>query len=74
MRRIIAMSSVIIIVFCVIGALICAIIGSPYFWALFFLAMTLPVLMWVFLWFLRLMRGEDHLFEPLDMDGEQEDE
>ena len=57
-RRIVALLTVIVIVALVIGTLICAISGSRYFFGMLFLSFAVPVVLWVFMWFTRLVNGE----------------
>lgn len=55
LRRVVAMLSVILIVILVIGAFICACMGSRYFWGMLFLSFVVPVVLWAFMWFTRLV-------------------
>lgn len=64
-RRIVALLTVIVIVALVIGTLICAISGSRYFFGMLFLSFAVPVVLWVFMWFTRLVNGESGT-EPAD--------
>ena len=57
-RRIVALLTVIVIVALVIGTLICAISGSRYFFGMLFLSFAVPVVLWVFMWFTRLVNDE----------------
>lgn len=58
-RRIIALLTVLVIIALVIVTLVCAITGSPYFFAMLFLTFTVPLILWVFMWFIRLLNKED---------------
>ncbi|MDO5156107.1 MAG: hypothetical protein Q4D51_09075 [Eubacteriales bacterium] len=59
LRRIIAMLTVVVIVGLVIATLICGITGSEYFFAMLFLTFVVPVILWVFMWFTRLVNKKD---------------
>ena len=58
-RRIVAMISVAMIILLIIAAFICGITGSKYFWGMFFLAIIIPFLLWVFMWFCNLADKSD---------------
>lgn len=58
-RRIVAFLSVAVIFFLIIGTLICGITGSQYFFGMFFLMLAVPVVLWVFMWFTRLVNREE---------------
>ena len=58
LRRIVAGLSVVLIVGLVIATLVCAVTGSRYFFAMLFLALIIPVVLWVFMWFTRLMQNK----------------
>ena len=64
-RRIVALLTVIVIVALVIGTLICAISGSRYFFGMLFLSFAVPVVLWGFMWFTRLVNDESGT-EPED--------
>lgn len=57
-RRIVALLSVFFIIVLIIATIICAITGSKYFFAVFFLMLAVPVVLWVFMWFTRLVNGD----------------
>ncbi|MDE6434266.1 MAG: hypothetical protein K2L07_08550 [Lachnospiraceae bacterium] len=67
-RRIVAMLTVMVIVALVIGTLICAIIGSKYFFGMLFLTFVVPVVLWVFMWFTKLINGESEVISREDME------
>lgn len=67
-RRIVAFLTVFVIVALVIGTLICAIIGSKYFFGMLFLTFVIPVVLWVFMWFTRLINGESEVISKKDME------
>lgn len=67
-RQIVALLTVIVIVALVIGTLICAITGSKYFFAMLFLTFAVPVVLWVFMWFTRLVNGESEVISKKDME------
>ncbi len=56
-QRLLAMAGVVILFAMVILTLILAIIGSPYFKASMYATLTLPLLMYAFLFIYRLMKG-----------------
>lgn len=57
-RRIVALLSVVFIIGLIIASIICAITGSEYFTAVFFMMVAAPVVLWVFMWFTRLIYGD----------------
>lgn len=67
-RQIVAMLTVIVIIALVIGTLICAITGSKYFFGMLFLTIAVPVVLWVFMWFTRLLHGESEVISKEDME------
>lgn len=67
-RQIVAMLTVIVIIALVIGTLICAITGSKYFFGMLFLTIVVPVVLWVFMWFTRLLHGESEVISKEDME------
>ena len=56
-RRITAFATVIVIIGLIIGTIICAVTGSRYFFGMLFLMIVVPVVLWVFMWFTRLVSG-----------------
>lgn len=56
-RRITAWITVIIIVGLIIGTLICAVIGSDFFFGMLALTFLVPIILWVFMWFSKLVNG-----------------
>ncbi len=56
-RRITAWITVIIIVGLIIGTLICAVTGSDYFFGMLALTFLVPIILWVFMWFSKLVNG-----------------
>lgn len=57
-RRIVALLSVVFIIGMIIATIICAITGSKYFFTVFFMMLATPVVLWVFMWFTRLVNGD----------------
>ena len=55
LRRIVAMISVVVIVALIIGMVICAIMGSKYFFGMLALVFLIPITLWVFMWFTKLV-------------------
>ena len=51
----------------IIGAVVCAITGSRYFMGLLFLAMAVPIVLWVFMWFTRLVHGDSDVVSKEDL-------
>ncbi len=47
LRRIIAMATVVVMIGLVIAAFILGIMGSGYFWGIFFAAIIVPIIFWV---------------------------
>ena len=60
-RRITAWITVIIIVGLIIGTLICAVTGSDYFFGMLALTFIVPVILWVFMWFSKLVNGNQEM-------------
>ncbi len=67
-RRITAGISVILIIGLVIGAFICGITGSKYFLGMLFLALAVPVVLWVFMWFTHLIHGDSEVISKEEME------
>lgn len=67
-RRIVAILTVMVIVALVIGTLICAMIGSKYFFGMLFLTFAVPVVLWVFMWFTKLINGESEVISKEDIE------
>ena len=67
-RRIAAWLTVLLIVGLVIGTLICAIVGSPFFYGMLFLTIVVPIVLWVFMWFTHLIHGDSKVISKDDMD------
>ena len=57
-RRVVAMLTVIVIVAFIIATVVLGIMGSRYFFGMLFLAFVIPVVLWVFMWFTKLLHGE----------------
>lgn len=68
-RRIVALFTVIVIAAMVIGTLICAATGSEYFLGMMFFTLVIPVVLWVFMWFTRLVNGESEVISKEDMEA-----
>ena len=58
-RRITAWLTIAVIIGLIIGTIICAVTGSRYFFGMLFLMIVVPVVLWVFMWFSRLVSGVD---------------
>ena len=56
-RRITALLTVAVIIGLIIGPIICAVTGSKYFFGMLFLMFVVPIVLWVFMWFTRLLSG-----------------
>ena len=65
LRRIVAMISVVVIVALIIGMVICAITGSKYFFGMLALVFLIPITLWVFMWFAKLVNSSSDS-EPED--------
>lgn len=75
-RRFTALATVIVIIGLIIGTIICAVTGSRYFFGMLFLMIVVPVVLWVFMWFTRLVSGTDKASEDdtvTDAEGESDD-
>lgn len=66
-RRIVALLTVLLIIILVIGTLICAFLGSPYFYGMMFLTFVVPVVLWIFMWFTHLIHGDSKVISKEDM-------
>lgn len=60
-RRITAWITIIIIVGLIIGMVVCAITGSKYFFGFLALTFFVPIVLWVFMWFTRLVNGKSEV-------------
>lgn len=58
-RRIIALLTVVVIVTCIVAMVVMACIGSKLFLIFLFLAIALPVILWIPLWFMNILKGND---------------
>ena len=58
-RRIIALLTVVVIVACIVAMVVMACIGSKLFLIFLFLAIALPVILWIPLWFMNILKGND---------------
>lgn len=58
-RRITAWITIAVIIGLIIGTIVCAVTGSKYFFGMLFLMIVVPVVLWVFMWFTRLVSGVD---------------
>lgn len=58
LRRIVALLSVVLILVLVVATLICAIIGSKYFFGMLALTFFVPIVLWVFMWFSNMTNKE----------------
>lgn len=65
-RRITAWLTIAVIVGLIIGTIICAVTGSKYFFGMLFLMIAVPAVLWVFMWFTRLVSGVDDIPESED--------
>lgn len=68
-RRIMALLTVILIIALLIATIVCAVTGSRYFFGMLALTILVPVVLWVFMWFGRLVNGEP---EEVQKDNESE--
>lgn len=71
LRRVVAMLTVLLIVGLIIGTLICAFTGSKHFMGMLFLALAVPIVLWVFMWFTNLV--SDQSKEEQNGNKEQQD-
>lgn len=67
LRQIMAWLTIILIIGLIIGAVVCAITGSRYFFGMLVLAMAVPIVLWVFMWFTRLIHGDSEVIPKEDM-------
>ena len=58
-RRIIALLTVVVIVACIVTMVVMACIGSKLFLIFLFLAIALLVILWIPLWFMNILKGND---------------
>ena len=58
-RRVTAWITIIVIIGLIIGTLVCAITGSRYFFGMLALTFFVPTVLWVFMWFSKLVHGKD---------------
>lgn len=68
-RQIVACATVAVILCLIIGTLVCAITGSKYFFGMLFLMIVVPVVLWVFMWFTRLVNGDSDVISKEDMEA-----
>ncbi len=68
LRRIVAWLTVLVIAGLLIAMLVSGIMGSPYFYVFLFLTLIVPMILWVFMWFTRLVNGESEVIPKEDME------
>ena len=68
LRRIVAWLTVLVIAGLLIAMLVSGIMGSPYFYVFLFLTLVVPMILWVFMWFTRLVNGESEVIPKEDME------
>lgn len=68
LRRVVALLSVIMIIGLVIAAVIFGITGSKYFLGTLFLALAVPIVLWVFMWFTHLVNGDSEVIPKEDLE------
>jgi len=68
-RRITAWLTVLLIAGLIIGTLICAVIGSPYFGGMLVLSLAIPVVLWVFMWFTHLIHGDSKVISKEELEA-----
>lgn len=68
-RQIVACVTVAVILCLIIGTLICAVTGCKYFFGMLFLMIVVPVVLWVFMWFTRLVNGDSDVISRKDMEA-----
>lgn len=72
-RRITAWVTIIIIIGLIVGTLICAITGSKYFFGMLALAIFVPIVLWIFMWFTKLVNGKSEVIsEELEKKNNEE--
>ena len=72
-RRISAWITIIIIVGLFVGTVVCAVTGSEYFFGFFALTIFVPVTLWIFMWFTRLIHGKsDVIPEDTNQNAKEE--
>ncbi len=72
-RRISAWITIIVIIGLLVGTVVCAVTGSEYFFGFLALTILVPVLLWVFMWFTRLVHGKSEVI-PEDVNRGEEKE
>ncbi|MBE5923465.1 MAG: DUF2207 domain-containing protein [Lachnospiraceae bacterium] len=58
-RRISAVLTIAVIIGLIIGTIVCAITGSKLFFGMLFLMIVVPVVLYVFMWFTKLVSGKE---------------
>lgn len=66
-RQIVAWITIIVIIGLIIGAVVCAITGSKYFFGMLFLAFAVPIVLWIFMWFTHLVHGDSEVIPKEDL-------
>lgn len=57
-RRVMAWITIILIVGLIIGTIICAVVGSKYFFGMLALTFLVPTVLWIYMWFYKLINGK----------------
>lgn len=69
LRQIMAWLTIALIIGLIIAAVVCGITGSKYFFGLLILAMVVPIVLWVFMWFTHLIHGDSEVITKEDMEA-----
>lgn len=69
LRQLMAWLTIALIAGLIIGAVVCGITGSKYFFGLLVLAMVVPIVLWVFMWFTHLIHGDSEVIAKEDMEA-----
>lgn len=72
-RRISAWITIIVIVGLLVATVVCAVTGSKYFFGFLALTILVPVLLWIFMWFTRLIHGKSEVL-PEDVSQDEKEE
>ncbi len=72
-RRISAWITIVVIIGLLVGTVVCAVTGSEYFFGFLALTILVPVVLWVFMWFTRLIHGKSEVIsEDMNSDNAKE--
>ena len=72
-RRISAWITIVVIIGLLIATIVCAVMGSQYFFGFLALTIFVPVTLWIFMWFTKLIHGKSEIIPENMEQGEDKE-